>query len=338
MANHYNTYSSVLYFILLVFSLCSCHTDYKDKIDKAILNGDDELAIRCLDKAIEEAPCLEFFYMRANCEMRTGKYENALRDYERLLQSHPIKVQEVNSYVAISEDSTVNVNSIYEKQLSAYYHLGRIDSVENKLLQLSPYLDYYQLYGLKDYWNGLIVAAKGNIGDAYCCFLNAAREGNENALVELKRIAKHTGRPSEVPLEIDSAGVELQFTDGTKWSFGKQIKEQLNPIRIEKKRIIVDYVEEYILKNFLNKNALTYIPGMRNKEKQAAPVCLAYIHNKIIRITKLPNSKQLSSTLLGKYDVCSNDYTLPDKPLILDVWVLKYQNAHGEKTCELYII
>lgn len=99
MANHYNTYSSVLYFILLVFSLCGCHTDYKVKIDNAILKGDDELAIRYLDKAIEEAPCLEFFYMRANCEMRIGKYENALRDYERLLQSHSIKAQDINSYL-----------------------------------------------------------------------------------------------------------------------------------------------------------------------------------------------------------------------------------------------
>ena len=33
--------------------------------------------------------------------------------------------------------------------------------------------------------------------------------------------------------------------------------------------------------NFLNKNALKYIPGMRNKEKQAASVCLAYMNHKI---------------------------------------------------------
>jgi len=247
-------------------------------------------------------------------------------------------MQEIDSYINISKDSIVNINSIYENQLSAYYHLGRIDSAENKLIQLSSYFDYYHLYGQKDYWNGLIAKEKGNIGDAYCYFLNATKEGYAKALAELKEIAKNTGRPSEIPLEIGPAGIELQFTDGTKWGFGKQLKEIQKPIKVEKKRIIVDYVREYILMNFLNKNALKYIPGMRNKEKQAASVCLAYMHNKIIRIIKLPNSKQLTNTLLEKYNVCLNDYTLPDKPLILDVWVLKYQNTQGEKTCELYLI
>ena len=184
----------------------------------------------------------------------------------------------------------------------------------------------------------MIAKEKGNIGDAYCYFLNATKEGYTKALAELKEIAKNTGRPSEIPLEIGPAGIELQFTDGTKWGFGKQLKEIQKPIKVEKKRIIVDYVREYILMNFLNKNALKYIPGMRNKEKQAASVCLAYMHNKIIRIIKLPNSKQLTNTLLEKYNVCLNDYTLLDKPLILDVWVLKYQNTQGEKTCELYLI
>ena len=328
----------VLYFTLLTFSLYSCHTDYKSKIDNALQNGYDELAINYLNKAIEEAPTLEYLYMRANCQMRIGKYENALRDYTRLLQYSSTEMQEIDSYINISKDSIVNINSIYENQLSAYYHLGRIDSAENKLIQLSSYFDYYHLYGQKDYWNGLIAKEKGDMGDAYCCFLNATKEGYTKALAELKEIAKNTGRPSEIPLEIGPAGIELQFTDGTKWGFGKQLKEIQKPIKVEKKRIIVDYVREYILMNFLNKNALKYIPGMRNKEKQAASVCLAYMHNKIIRIIKLPNSKQLTNTLLEKYNVCLNDYTLPDKPLILDVWVLKYQNTQGEKTCELYLI
>jgi putative uncharacterized protein (fragment) len=328
----------VLYFTLLTFSLYSCHTDYKSKIDYALQNGYDELAINYLNKAIEEAPTLEYLYMRANCQMRIGKYENALRDYTRLLQYSSTEMQEIDSYINISKDSIVNINSIYENQLSAYYHLGRIDSAENKLIQLSSYFDYYHLYGQKDYWNGLIAKEKGNIGDAYCYFLNATKEGYTKALAELKEIAKNTGRPSEIPLEIGPAGIELQFTDGTKWGFGKQLKEIQKPIKVEKKRIIVDYVREYILMNFLNKNALKYIPGMRNKEKQAASVCLAYMHNKIIRIIKLPNSKQLTNTLLEKYNVCLNDYTLLDKPLILDVWVLKYQNTQGEKTCELYLI
>ena len=61
-------------------------------------------------------------------------------------------------------------------------------------------------------------------------------------------------------------------------------------------------------------------------------------HNKIIQMTKLPNGNQLPETLLKKHDVCSNDYAPPSKPLILDVWVLKYQKAQGEKTCELYLI
>lgn len=30
--------NSILYFTLLVFSLYSCHTDYKSKIDKALQN------------------------------------------------------------------------------------------------------------------------------------------------------------------------------------------------------------------------------------------------------------------------------------------------------------
>ena len=48
----------VLYFTLLTFSLYSCHTDYKSKIDNALQNGYDELAINYLNKAIEvmEAP------------------------------------------------------------------------------------------------------------------------------------------------------------------------------------------------------------------------------------------------------------------------------------------
>ncbi len=55
-------------------------------------------------------------------------------------------------------------------------------------------------------------------------------------------------------------------------------------------------------------------------------------------MTKLPNGNQLPETLLKKHDVCSNDYASPSKPLVLDVWVVKYQNAQGGKTCELYLI
>jgi len=109
-------------------------------------------------------------------------------------------------------------------------------------------------------------------------------------------------------------------------------------VEVEKKRIAVDYLEKYILMNHLNRNALKYIPGMRNKEKKPATICLAYFHNKIIQMTKLPNGNQLPETLLKKHDVCSNDYASPSKPLVLDVWVVKYQNAQGEKTCELYLI
>jgi len=329
---------SVSYFILLTFFLCSCHTDYKGKIDNALLNGNDELAIRYLDEIIKETPTLEYLYIRANCEMRIGKYEEALRDYEKLLQSHSVGKAGANSYISISEDSSLNINVIYEKQLSAYYHLGKIDSVENKLTQLSPYWDYYELYEQGDYWNGLIAKEKGNVGDAYCYFLSAARGGYTKAIVELKKIAKYTGRPSEVPKEIDSAGIELQFKDGTQWHFTKEVTEMQKPIKVERKRIVVDYVEKYILMNFLNKNALKYIPGLQGWEKQAAPVYLAYIHNRIIQITQLPNSKQLSDAFLEKYNVCQNNYTPPTEPLILDVWVLKYQNAQGKKACELYLI
>lgn len=77
---------------------------------------------------------------------------------------------------------------------------------------------------------------------------------------------------------------------------------------------------------------------MRNKGKKPATICLAYFQNKIIQIIKLPNGNQLPETLLKKHDVCSNDYASPGKPLVLDIWVLKYQNAQGEKTCELYLI
>ena len=100
----------VLYFTLLTFSLYSCHTDYKSKIDNALQNGYDELAINYLNKAIEEAPTLEYLYMRANCQMRIGKYENALRDFTRLLQYSSTEMQEIDSYINISKDSSVNIN------------------------------------------------------------------------------------------------------------------------------------------------------------------------------------------------------------------------------------
>ena len=96
--------NSILYFTLLAFSLYSCHTDYKSKIDKALQNGYDGLAISYLDKAIEEAPTSEYLYMRANCQMRIGKYENALRDYARLLQYNSTEIQEINSYINISKE------------------------------------------------------------------------------------------------------------------------------------------------------------------------------------------------------------------------------------------
>ena len=65
--------------------------------------------------------------------------------------------------------------------------------------------------------------------------------------------------------------------------------------------------------NHLNRNALKYIPGMRNKENKPATICLAYFSNKIIQITKLPNGNQLPETLLKKHDACSNDYASPGK-------------------------
>lgn len=329
---------NVLYLILLTFFLYSCHTDYRSKINNAILSGNDELAISYLDKAIEDDPSTEFLYMRADCEMKVGKYENALRDYERLLQPYSTEKQDIDSYIDISKDSSVNINSIYEKQLSAYYHLGRVDAAERKFAQLSPYFEYHDSNGQADYWNGMIAKKKGHMGDAYCCLRNASKKGNTNAFAEFKKIAKDTGRPSEIPSEVDSTGMEIQFTDGTKWHFGKQGEETQEPVKVEKKQIAVDYLQKYILMNHLNRNALKYIPGMRNKEKKPATICLAYFQNKIIQITKLPNGNQLPETLLKKHDVCSNDYASPSKPLVLDVWVLKYQNAQGEKTCELYLI
>ena len=58
-------------------------------------------------------------------------------------------------------------------------------------------------------------------------------------------------------------------------------------MEVEKKRIAVDYLEKYILMNHLNRNALKYIPGMRNKEKKPATICLAYFHNKIMYLEAL---------------------------------------------------
>ena len=238
---------NVLYFILLTFFLYSCHTDYRSKINNAILNGDDDLAISYLDKAIEDNPSTEYLYMRADCEMKVGKYENALRDYERLLQPYSTEKQDIDSYIDISKDSSVNTNSIYEKQLSAYYHLGRMDAVERKFAQLSPYFEYHDSDGKNDYWNGMIAKKKGHLGDAYCYLRNASRKGNTNAFAEFKKTAKDTGRPSEIPSEVDSTGIEIQFTDGTKWHFAKQGEETQEPVEVEKKRIAVDYLEKVYL-------------------------------------------------------------------------------------------
>ena len=90
--------------------------------------------------------------------------------------------------------------------------------------------------------------------------------------------------------------------------------------------------------NFLDANALKYIPGMKNRRKQPAPLCNVYIYNRIGLITKLPNSKQLSNTSIEKYNPCLDNYIPQDRPLILDVWVLKYKDSQGNKTCDLYII
>ena len=172
---------NVLYFILLTFFLYGCHTDYRSKINNAILSGDDSLAISYLDKAIEDDPSTEYLYMRADCEMKVGKYENALRDYERLLQPCSTEKQDIDSYIDISKDSSVNINSIYEKQLSAYYHLGRMDAAERKFAQLSPYFEYHDSNGQADYWNVIIAKKKGHMGDAYCYLRNASKKGNTSS-------------------------------------------------------------------------------------------------------------------------------------------------------------
>lgn len=327
------------YSILIVFCLCCSNPNYDSKIESALQNNNYELAIKWLNRAIQkDSLYLMYWYQRADLEMKTQKYKNALRDYDKLLRLHHQQKGEDMVHMDVSSDSVVNVNIIYEKQLAAYFYLNKLDSAEKKLNQLHTYFNYYGFLGKEYYWEGMIAWKRGKAGEAYCCFLNAAKEGYSKASAAIKELGEQTGRPIIDPSEIDSTGIEIQFTDNTKWLFGRRLNFPKKLIKIERKKIKVDYVAEFILMNFLDANALKYIPGMKNRRKQPAPLCNVYIYNRIGLITKLPNSKQLSNTSIEKYNPCLDNYIPQDRPLILDVWVLKYKDSQGNKTCDLYII
>ncbi len=324
--------------LLCVVCLWGCRSDCRNKIDAALQAGHNQQAMTLLNQAIADTATAEWLWKRAELETKLGKDADALRDYHRLLLLHSVKDgAEFAAHVDITADSSVNVNEVFGRQLAAYLKLGQMRLAENKLEQMRKYLYHKGQVGKYYYWKGVIAKGNKDWYAAYSFFLNAALQHYPNARLQLKEMSKRLGMPSNWPADLDSMNVELQFTDGTKWPIANKLQGEPRLVKVERKQVEITNIRKFVQKNYLHAVALRAIPGMANKGKQVASVCIATTSGNNFCFTCLPGSSGLAKLGLDASDGTAKPSAQLAKPQVIEVWVMKYEDGHGLRNCEVYI-
>lgn len=324
--------------LFCVVCLWGCRSDYRNKIDAALQAGNNQQAMTLLNQAIADTATAEWLWKRAELETKLGKDADALRDYDRLLLLHSIKDgAEFAAHVDIAADSSVNVNEVFGRQLAAYLKLGQMRLAENKLEQMRKYLYDKGQVGKYYYWKGVIAKGNKDWYAAYSFFLDAALQHYPNARLQLKEMSKRLGMPLNWPADLDSMNVELQFTDGTKWPIANKLQGEPRLVKVERKQVEITNIRKFVQKNYLHALALRAIPGMANKGKQVAPVCIATTSGNNLCFTCLPGSSGLAKLGLDESDGTAKPNAQWGKPQVIEVWVMKYEDGHGLRNCEVYI-
>ena len=324
--------------LFCVVFLWGCRSDYRNKIDAALQAGHNWQAMTLLNQAIADTATAEWLWKRAELETKLGKDADALRDYDRLLLLHSIKDgAEFAAHVDIAADSSVNVNEVFSRQLAAYFRLGQMCLAENKLEQMRKYLYEKGQVGKYYYWKGVIAKGNKDWYAAYSSFLEAALQHYPDARLQLKEMSKQSGMPLNWPTDLDSMNVELLFTDGTRWPIANKLQGKPRLVKVECKRVEITNIRRFVLKNHLDAAALHAIPGMAARGKQAAPVCVATTSGHNLCFTCLPGSSQLAKLGLNASEGAVKPNAQLAKPQVIEVWVMKYEDGHGLRNCEVYI-
>ena len=324
--------------LFCVVCLLGCRSDYRNKIDAALQAGHNQEAMNLLNQAIADTATAEWLWKRAELETKLGKDADALRDYHRLLLLHSIKDgAEFAAHVDITADSSVNVNEVFSRQLAAYFRLGQMRLAENKLEQMRKYLYDKGQVGRYYYWKGVIAKGNKEWYAAYSFFLEAALLHHPDARLQLKEMSKRLGMPLNWPTDLDSMNVELQFTDGTRWPIANKLQGKPRLVMVECKRVEITNIRRFVLKNHLDAAALRAIPGMTARGKQAAPVCIATTSGHNLCFTCLPGSSQLAKLGLDASEGSAKPNAQLAKPQVIEVWVMKYEDAQRQRNCKVYI-
>ena len=324
--------------LFCVVFLLGCRSDYRNKIDVALQAGHNRQAMTLLNQAIADTATAEWLWKRAELETKLGKDADALRDYARLLLLHSIKDgAEFAAHVDIAADSSVDVNEVFGRQLAAYLKLGQMRLAENKLEQMRKHLYDKGQVGKYYYWKGVIAKGNKDWYAAYSFFLDAALQHYPNARLQLKEMSKRSGMPLNWPADLDSMNVELQFTDGTKWPIANKLQGEPWLVKVERKQVEITSIRKFVQKNYLHTLALRAIPGMANKGNQVAPVCIATTSGNNLCFTCLPGSSGLAKLGLDASDGTAKPNAQLAKPQVIEVWVMKYEDGHGLRNCEVYI-
>lgn len=324
--------------LFCVVCLWGCRSDYRNKIDAALQAGHNQEAMNLLNQAIADTATAEWLWKRAELETKLGKDADALRDYYRLLLLHSVKDgAEFAAHVDITADSSVNVNEVFSRQLAAYFRLGQMRLAENKLEQMRKHLYDKGQVGKYYYWKGVIAKGNKEWYAAYSSFLEAALLHHPDARLQLKEMSKRLGMPLNWPTDLDSMNVELLFTDGTRWPIANKLQGKPRLVKVECKRVEITNIRRFVLKNHLDAAALRAIPGMANKDKQVAPVCIATTNGNNLCFTCLPGSSGLAKLGLDASDGTAKTNAQLAKPQVIEVWVMKYEDGHGLRDCEVYI-
>lgn len=324
--------------LLCVVCLWGCRSDYRNKIDAALQAGDNRQAMTLLNQAIADTATAEWLWKRAELETKLGKDADALRDYHRLLRLHSVKDgAEFAAHVDITADSSVNVNEVFSRQLAAYFRLGQMRLAENKLEQMRKHLYDKGQVGRYYYWKGFIAKGNKEWYAAYSSFREAALLHYPDARLQLKEMSKQSGMPLNWPTDLDSMNVELLFTDGTRWPIANKLQGEPRLVKVECKQVEVTNIRRFVLKNYLDAAALRAIPGMAARGKQAAPVCVATASGQNLCFTCLPGSSQLAKLGLDASEGAAKPNAQLAKPQVIEVWVMKYEDAQGQRNCRVYI-
>ena len=143
--------------------------------------------------------------------------------------------------------------------------------------------------------------------------------------------------PLNWPADLDSMNVELLFTDGTRCLIANKLQGQPRLVKVECKRVEITNIRRFVLKNHLDAAALRAIPGMAARGKQAAPVCVATTSGHNLCFTCLPGSSQLAKLGLDASEGSAKPNEQLAKPQVIEVWVMKYEDAQGRRNCKVYI-